>query len=107
MLSRQCRQPLVGSADSRYAKGTVALSVGSADGRYAKGTVALTVSIYRIHAAVRSFCPVTETERIGSIARERRACCAHGASAACKSRPVISDGTGERRDKEGEREGAT
>ena len=67
-----------------------------ADSRYAKGTVALTVSIYLIHAAVRSFCPVTETERIGSIARERRARQVSGARAACKSSQGKSDGTGEK-----------
>ncbi len=51
--------------------------------RYAKGTVALIVLVFRIHAAVRSFCTVTEKQRTGSIARERRAGYAHGTSEAC------------------------
>ena len=34
-------------------------SVGRADSRYAKGTDALTVSVCGIHAAVRGFCSVT------------------------------------------------
>ena len=61
------------------------LLVGRADSRYAKGTVALTVSIYRIYAAVRSFCPVTETERIGSIARELQIPFTQAETKACES----------------------
>ena len=39
--------------------------VGRADSRYAKGTVTLKIPFYRIYAAVRSFYPVTEMQRIG------------------------------------------
>ena len=39
---------------------SVSEAVGSADSRYSKGTVALAVSVYRIYAAVRSFCQVTD-----------------------------------------------
>ena len=80
--------------------------VGRADSRYSKGTVALTAPIHRIHAAVRSFCQVTD--------------CAPGAYPAngvpaartVQVQPVKADKSyltelGERRDKEGEREGAT
>ena len=67
--------------------------VGRADSRYAKGTVALTAPINQIYAAVRGFCPVTEIKRIGSIASERRACYANGTSEACKSGQGKSDGT--------------
>ena len=60
-----------------------------------------------IHAAVRSFCTVTEMQRIGSIASVRRA-----AMRTVQVKPVITNQVkrsehGERRDKEGEREGAT
>ena len=57
--------------------------VGSADSRYAKGTVALTVSICQAHAAVRGSYSATETDGIGSIARERRAGHANGTTKAC------------------------
>ena len=57
----QCRQP-VGRADSRFAKGTITLTVlfyrihaaaGSAGLQFAKGTDALTVLFFRIQASVR------------------------------------------------------
>ena len=66
IFCRQCRQP-----------------VGRADSRYAKGTVALTAPINRIYAAVRGFCPVTEIKRIGSIARALRIPIAKAATKAC------------------------
>ena len=82
------------------------MPVGSADSRYAKGTVALTVSIYRIHAVVRSFCQVTDYAP-GAYP-------ANGVPAArtVQVQPVKADKSyltelRERRDKEGEREGAT
>ena len=57
--------------------------VGRADSRYAKGTVALTAPINQIYAAVRGFCPVTEIKRIGSIARALRIPIAKAATKAC------------------------
>ena len=57
--------------------------VGSADSRYAKGTVTLTVSAKQTNAAVRGFYFVTETDGIGSIALERRICYPHSKGEAC------------------------